>query len=397
MRRVEEINVDLKTKELILIAAEELFALNGFTETRISSISEIVGISDATVYEHYESKEELLFSIPRTRTLQLIEANEQDLRGLKGAQIKLRKLVWNYMELLANDPAYASLLLFELRRKRRFYETGSYELIRSFTRPYREAIIEGKNYGEFWPTLSPSLVLNLIFGTIDNLMITWLIRKNPPSLLDQFEDFFDLVLNAIVVKKAEPVALDKKTIILNAAMTAFAEFGYDKARIQDIAKLAGVGEGTIYEYFKNKNEILFTLPVEKTKELIAISMEHLDGIKDPPRKLATLIKDYLDYLAANKDYSKIVIFDLRYNRDFYRTKSYDLFREFALIFHRVILEGVNQQIFRKRAHPFLATKMIFGVIDHSMLSWIHFSRPRNLLSLSDAICDLILKSLRNQL
>lgn len=393
MFRNEKQKTDLKTKELLLKTAEELFARNGFKETKISSISESVGISDATVYEHFENKEGLLFDIPRTKTQGLIEINERHLRGLKGAETKLRKLIWNYMEMLDDDPAYASLLVFELRSNRRFYDTESFELMRKVAKPYREAIVEGQKSGDFLTDLSPSVVVNLIFGTIDILMITWLIKKEPKSLLDYFEDIIDLVFHAITVKKSEPPSLDKKAMILDAATVVFAQFGFDKARIQDIARLAGVGEGTIYEHFKNKNEILFTLPLQKTNDLIVSSREHLEGIKDPQHRLIVLIKEYLEFLSTNRGYSKVMIFDLRYNRDFYETRSYDLFREYGLIFYRVIKDGIQNKRFRKEANPFIATKMIFGVIDHCMLSWINFGRPENLLSLSDSICRPIIASL----
>jgi len=181
------------TKDLILNAAKRLFSAGGFSDTRISEISGMVGVSDSTVYEHFENKEDILFAIPQEYTQQLIEINRRHLRGLRGNDIKLRKLTWNYLEFLVDNKEYATLLLFELRPNRDFYETLNYKLIREFTRPYREAIIEGQKEGVFRPELSPSLILNLVFGTIDLILITWLLENNPSDPLVFFDAFFDLL------------------------------------------------------------------------------------------------------------------------------------------------------------------------------------------------------------
>ena len=385
---------ETSTKELILKAAEKLFSTNGFPQTKISDISSIVGVSESTIYEHFENKEDILFTIPKKNTQKLININEQHLRGLVGAEIKLRKLIWNYLEFLSNNINYTKLLLFELRPNRFFYETESQKQIKKFTRIYRETIIEGQSKGEFLLSLSPSLILNLIFGTIDLIMITEGLKSKLDDATAYFDDLFNLIVNAITPKKIERDVKDKKKQILNAATTIFSQIGYNKARIQDIAKLADVGDGTIYSYFRNKEEILFTLPIENTKELISINREHLNGIKDSDLKLTVLINDYLNFFDNNKEYAWIVLFELRYNRDFYQTEAYNLFREFARIFYETILDGIEKKHFREKVNPYIAVKMIFGVIDHSILSWLIFGRPEKIINLSDPICNLILSALK---
>jgi|GEM_PF-267832 len=381
------------TKELILRVAENLFATKGFSDTKISDISSRVQVSDSTVYEHFQNKEDILFTIPRKNTEKLIRLNESHLRGLVGAEVKLRKLIWNYLEFMTQNRDYTNLLLFDLRPTRAFYQTENHRLIREFTGIYRNVIIEGQKEGNFWPEVSPTLILNLIFGTIDLLLITWLIQEKPEDPLSLFAGLFDLVEHAVVRRSRESKNHDKRTQILNAAVKVFSELGFKKARIQDISKLAGVADGTIYKYFRSKEEILFTLPVENTKELIGIQREHLSGLKDTDLKLAVLLKDYLHYIQTHKDYSSIVYFDLRYNRAFYQTDAYQLFRDFARIFYDVIVDGISRQHFRAEVNPYVATKMIFGLTDHVVLSWIIFRRPRHITNLSDPICDLILNAL----
>lgn len=385
---------ETSTKEMILDSAERLFSSSGFSETKISDISSTVGVSDSTVYEHFENKEDILFAIPSEKTQELIEINLQNLRGLVGVEIKLRKLIWNYLDFLVNNKNYATLLLFELRRSRDFYETENHKLIREFTKIYRQVIIEGQEEGKFRPEISPSLVLNLIFGTVDLILITWIIEENPPDPLDLFEDLFSLLIYALKTRNSEPMTRDKRKQILNAATRVFSELGYRKARIQDIARLAGVGDATIYKYFSGKEDILFTLPVENTLELLSIEEEHINGIKDTDLKLEVLIKDYLHYMESHREYGSICLFDLRYNRSFYRTEAYVLFRKFARVFYDIIIDGIEKGHFRSGVNPYVATKMIMGVIDHSLLSWIKFKRPEKIIGLSNPICTLVLSFLK---
>lgn len=384
----------LSNKILILKAAEQLFVERGYADTKISDISSAVGISDSTVYEHFENKQDILFSIPREYTLEMIQTNKEHLGGLVGAEVKLRKLTWNYLEFLTNHRNYSNILIFELRPHREFYERGLKSQVSEFIEPYKNSIIEGQNNNEFRSDLSPSYILKLIFGTLDLIIITWLIKNQPEKPTDFFEPFFDLFINAITNRNLEARQRDKRQLILDAAATIFAEMGYQKARIQDIAKLAGVADGTIYQYFRNKQEILFTLPIEKTKDLISIQKEHLSGIKSSDFRLKVLITDYLRFFDANKDYSSIVLFELRYNRNFYATPAYELFRNFALTFYDVIKEGIELGHFRGSVHPYIAVQMIFGMIDHSLLTWLLFKKPSSMMDIQETLYDLIMHTLK---
>lgn len=384
----------LSTKESILKVAEKLFSTKGFLETKVSDISSSVEVSDSTIYEHFKSKEDILFAIPEEKTKKLIQTNEQHLKGLVGAEIKLRKLIWNYFDFLANDREYTNLLIFELRANRYFYETEHQKLIRQFIQEYRKVILEGQNHGEFRLDMRPSLILNLIFGTIDLILITWLVEDKPPEPLALFEDLFDLLKHAIAQNGLKKEGEDKRNKILDAAAKAFSEYGYNKARIQDIARLAGLGDATVYNYFSSKEDILFTLPIEKTKELLSIQEEHLNGIKRIDLKLNVLINDYLHYLESHREYSSTCLFDLRYKMTFYRTEAYNLFRDFARVFYNTILDGMAKGEFRSSINPYVATKMIFGVIDHVLLSSLKFGRPEKLTSVADPINTLILRSLK---
>jgi TetR/AcrR family fatty acid metabolism transcriptional regulator len=257
-------------------------------------------------------------------------------------------------------------------------------------------IIEGQREGVFRPELSPSLILNLIFGTIDLILITWLLENNPSDPLSFFDAFFDMLIFGIRDQKLDLNAKkDKKKQILDAATKIFSQNGYAKTRIQDISRSAEIADATIYKYFSGKEEILFSLPVENTKTLLSIQKEHLNGLRDTDLKLEILLKDYLHFLDSHKDYATIVLFDLRYNKLFYKTEGYKLFKKFSRVFFDIIMEGIKKNHYRAAINPYLATKMLFGVTDHVIISSIEFGRPDRVSNLSDRICAVILSALKN--
>jgi TetR/AcrR family fatty acid metabolism transcriptional regulator len=237
-------------------------------------------------------------------------------------------------------------------------------------------------------------MLKLIFGTIDQMLITWLVENRPADPREVFDDLFDLFIHAIEIKKRRSVKRDKRSVILDSAVRIFSELGYSKTGVHDIAKSAGVGISTIYKYFSSKEELLFSLATEKTQAYIALHEEHLNGLMNVQRKIDLLIKDYLDFVDSDKEYASIFSFDLRYNKAFYQTDAYSLFRKFARIFYDSIVEGIEEGYFRSTANPYLATKMIFGVIDHLVLSWIITGKPVRFANLSDSILSLILSALK---
>ena len=387
--------IDLNpNKKLIIETAEKLFASKGFIETNISDISSIVGVSDSTIYEHFKNKEDILFAIPQKETLELIDRNNRHLRGLLGSEIKLRKLIWNYMEFLLEKKDYSTLVLFALRPNRDFYKNENYGLLKEFTKIYKAVIMEGQAEGKFLPDVNPTLFIKLIMGIVDHLLLTYYIENKPEDPMSLFDDIMDILMNAIAFKNHKSEIRDKKAKILNAATDIFAKVGYKKARIQDIARLADVGDATIYKYFKGKEEILFSLPIRHTSSLIESQKTNLRGFKEVPDKMRILIQHYINFMNSHKNYASICVFELRYNKDFYKTDGYKLFKQFARLFYDIIAEGILTGVFRKTINPYVAVKMIFGIIDHIIITWIVFNKPRSLNVYSDDISNLVLNAVK---
>jgi TetR/AcrR family fatty acid metabolism transcriptional regulator len=102
-------------KRLILKVATEVFAEKGFHETTVSQIAQKANIAEGSIYHYFESKEDLLFSIPEERMENFLSGLRESLEGVKGALNKIRKLIWYHLNFYEKNKDYTQILLPELR------------------------------------------------------------------------------------------------------------------------------------------------------------------------------------------------------------------------------------------------------------------------------------------
>ncbi len=190
-------------RENILNAALEVFAHQGFNEATISEIAKRAEVGDATIYEYFKSKEDLLFSIPAEKVSHLYDDLLQHLQGIHGALNKLRKLIWYYLKFFESDPNLASILHLELRHNRRFLETPGYQVIRKFTQVIIDIIEEGKREGCIREEIDVKLARSLILGVIDHITNHWLLFNTDESLVELSESVTDLIINAVKKTQVE--------------------------------------------------------------------------------------------------------------------------------------------------------------------------------------------------
>lgn len=184
-------------KEQILKAAEKIFAKKGFHEATISEVAREAGLSDATIYEYFSTKEELLFSIPRETTRRGMERMEGYLKGIRGAGNKIRTIIYHYLLFYQNEPDYASVIMLVLKSSRNFLETEAYQVIREGFRGILSVIQEGIDSGEFQPDTDPYLVRQMILGVMEHIVIRWLLLGKPKDLLQYADPVTDMILDGI--------------------------------------------------------------------------------------------------------------------------------------------------------------------------------------------------------
>ena len=119
----------------------------------------------------------------------------------------------------------------------------------------------------------------------------------------------------------------KRESIIQAAIGVFSKKGFQAATISEIARRAGVAEGSIYQYFKNKEDLFFSIPVEKTKEFRTQLELHLEGISGAFNKIRKFVWYFLYFFTVNPEYGRILMLEMRVSKSFVKTDTYDFLKK----------------------------------------------------------------------
>jgi TetR/AcrR family fatty acid metabolism transcriptional regulator len=187
---------------------------------------------------------------------------------------------------------------------------------------------------------------------------------------------------------------ERKTQILASAIKIFGEKGFQNATIAEIAKDAAVGDATIYEYFRNKEDLMLAIPVEITKELIPQINDHMMGIKGALNKLRKFIWWWLNYVEKNPGYGSIVLLELKTSRTYISTEAYQAARNFYQIVLDIIKEGQEEGNIKKEIDVYLARSLCVGAIEHIIIRWLLKDRRYSLIQYADPLTDLLIDSFK---
>lgn len=184
---------------------------------------------------------------------------------------------------------------------------------------------------------------------------------------------------------------DKSQQIIEAAIRVFAKNGYYHSRVSDIAREAGIASGTIYLYFKTKDEILVTLFREKMASFVAHLRKAIAAEPDALAKLRRLIALHFQGLESHPDLAEVVQVELRQGNKFFRGASAQEVTAYFALIASVLEEGVAAGLFRKDLPIKVATKLLFGALDQMTTSWVLGKRRYKLSETADAVADILLK------
>ena len=194
-------------KDRIMEAALHIFAEKGFQNATITEISKEAGVSEATIYEYFGTKEDLLFSIPEKISNQTYDESSKILPYIKGVEGKMRAMLLSYFKLYQFNPHYSALVLLQLMSNKRFRETPAHEAIRRSAHRLLDCIREGIADGTFKKDADAYLIRSMLMGTIEHLFIQWHMQGRPKaekSIIDMLDPFIEIVLDGIRAKKEEP-------------------------------------------------------------------------------------------------------------------------------------------------------------------------------------------------
>ena len=169
---------------------------------------------------------------------------------------------------------------------------------------------------------------------------------------------------------AKVAVADKREAILRAAISVFAGKGFFNSKVADIAKAAGVADGTVYLYFKNKDDVLHSVFDRAMEEFISEGRRELAAIEKPEDKLRRIAELHLERLGADRSLAIVFQVELRGSTKFMQEFSATGFAEYLDIIRRTIEEGQKSGAFRKDIKPIVGAKMLYGALDEMVTNWI---------------------------
>jgi TetR/AcrR family transcriptional regulator, fatty acid metabolism regulator protein len=193
-------------KDRILDAALNIFARAGFQNATITGISKEAGVSEATIYEYFGTKEDLLFAIPEKISDETFEKSSNVLPYIKSTEGRIRAIMLGYVQLYQDNPNYSALVLLHLMSNKRFRQTPAHAAIRRSAGRLLECIKEGIAEGTFKKDLNPYLIRSMLMGTIEHLFIHWHMQGMPvkeTTIMDMLDPFLEIVLDGIRTGKEE--------------------------------------------------------------------------------------------------------------------------------------------------------------------------------------------------
>jgi TetR/AcrR family fatty acid metabolism transcriptional regulator len=186
---------------------------------------------------------------------------------------------------------------------------------------------------------------------------------------------------------------DKRRRILDAAVSVFAQNGFYNAKVAQIAKQAGVADGTIYLYFKNKEDILIQVFIDAMDEILRRQEEALSEVANANERLRTFIRVHFASVAESRAMAEVITVELRQSAKFMRNTDMKPFGRYLAMIARIVDDGVREGTFAQSSEPRLIARAIFGAIDELALAWAMTNRNTSLDEAAPRVADVFLRGL----
>lgn len=181
--------------------------------------------------------------------------------------------------------------------------------------------------------------------------------------------------------------------IIEAAVEIIADNGYHASQVSKIAKKAGVADGTIYLYFKNKEDILVSVFEEKMGQFIEQIASSTNDKQNADEKLRTLIEMHFLQLANDHHLAIVTQLELRQSNTALRLKINEVLKPYLVVIDDIIEEGMEEKIFRDDLNIPLVRQMIFGTLDEIVTNWVMKEQRYDLVKQASDVHGLITNGL----
>jgi TetR/AcrR family transcriptional regulator, fatty acid metabolism regulator protein len=379
----------METKVRILAAASAVMTARGLNESTITDIAAQAAVTESVIYHYFKNKEDLLFSITGEHLQEVLESLSEQMEGIFEPASRLSKMAWFHLHYNSIHRDYSHLLLFECRSNLNFYRHPAYELVRQYANVLLDIINDGMKQGVFNHDINPRLVRDVILGTLDWETIRVLMQSGNEETEIDLKNLMDNIYAMMAPDEADKaVSENKAQRILNAAETVFAEKGYQRATISEIARLSKVAEGTVYEYFRNKEDLLLSIPQPRFLEQIDM-LKEIFVIKDPAKKLKRFIRYHYFLYTTHPDFLRVFLLNISLNPRFYQSPSFSTYEQYTRIVDDILEEGKKKERFRADLDNRMFKSMFFGGFSHVAMRWEIIKKGRPTIDKMREIDELV--------
>ncbi|MFH1033317.1 MAG: TetR/AcrR family transcriptional regulator [Pseudomonadota bacterium] len=176
--------------------------------------------------------------------------------------------------------------------------------------------------------------------------------------------------DTVTVTSDKKKSSDKHRRIIEAALKVFAKNGFYNSKVSEIARAAGVADGTIYLYFQNKDDILISLFEEEMQQVLDSVTEAVARESDPSKKLECFALAHLNLVEQNLEMAEIIQVEVRQSSKFMRGYHNIKFQQYLNIISGIIKEGQALGVFRPDIQPGVAKRAFFGALDEMSRYWV---------------------------
>ncbi len=182
----------------------------------------------------------------------------------------------------------------------------------------------------------------------------------------------------------------KSEAILRAAAKVFARSGYFNAKVSDVARTAGVADGTVYLYFKNKDDLLTSIFSWAMGEFLSRAKSELAEVGEPREKLRRFAQLHFSLLEQERDIAIVLQVELRQSTKFMEQFSTTYLAQYLQMLREIIEEGQRRGIFRKQLNSKVVAKFLFGALDEMATNWVLSRKNHSLTAMVEPVLDIFL-------
>src|SRR5262249_33763821 len=187
----------------------------------------------------------------------------------------------------------------------------------------------------------------------------------------------------------------KRDALIRAATDVFASRGFFNAQVADVARAAGVAAGTVYLYFRSKDDLLVSIFEKTMREALADGREAAAALEHPADRLRRFARLHLARLGRDRNLAVVFQVELRQSTKFMERFSSTLLREYLGLIRAAIADGQAAGVFRANLNPTAAAKIFFGALDEMATNWILSRRRYSLEAEAEVVVDLFLNGARS--